>query len=84
MITKKCKNCGEEFLKRDYDIKRSKNHFCSRSCSAVWNNKNSPKRQMKMDVSLREYKSRGSYRTYKTRLCEHARTVFENNNKKSF
>ena len=40
-ITKKevpCKNCGKNFLKTPSQIKRSKNHFCSRSCAATYNN----------------------------------------------
>lgn len=37
-----CKNCGKEFNKREADIKRSINHFCSRSCAFDYrkNNKN--------------------------------------------
>ena len=34
-----CKNCGKEFKKRRGQVKKSKNHFCSRSCSATYNNK---------------------------------------------
>ena len=33
-----CKNCGIEFEKRNTEIRRSKNHFCSRSCAATYNN----------------------------------------------
>lgn len=38
----KCTNCGIEFKKLRKDIKRTKsgNHFCSRSCSTTFNNKN--------------------------------------------
>lgn len=32
-----CKNCGKKFLKAMSEIKRSKNHFCSSSCSAIYN-----------------------------------------------
>lgn len=35
----KCKNCNKEFYKVQSQIKRSKNNFCSKSCSATYNNK---------------------------------------------
>lgn len=42
-----CTNCDKEFHKTSYEMKRTKNHFCSHSCSASYNNKticrNSPK-----------------------------------------
>lgn len=40
-ITRKalnCLNCGIEFYKEINQIKKSKNHFCSRSCSATYYN----------------------------------------------
>lgn len=36
----KCKNCQKIFLKKVCEIKKTSNHFCSRSCSATFNNKN--------------------------------------------
>jgi hypothetical protein len=39
-----CKNCGKNFEKANAQIKRSSNHYCSRSCSASINNKNSPRK----------------------------------------
>lgn len=36
----KCLNCDELFLKKQCEIKKNHNHFCSRSCSASYNNKN--------------------------------------------
>lgn len=33
-----CKNCGKKFHKKPNQIKKSKNHFCSRSCAATYNN----------------------------------------------
>lgn len=33
-----CDQCGIEFLKLPNQIKKSKNHFCSRSCSAKYSN----------------------------------------------
>lgn len=35
-----CKNCNKSFLKLPNEIKKSPNHFCSKSCSATYNNKN--------------------------------------------
>lgn len=34
-----CKNCNTKFYKTPSEIKRTTNHFCSRSCSATYNNK---------------------------------------------
>lgn len=42
LITKEklnCTNCNTEFEKLPNQIKKSKNHFCSKSCSATYNNK---------------------------------------------
>ena len=33
-----CKNCNIEFEKSNKEIKKTKNHFCSKSCSATFNN----------------------------------------------
>lgn len=35
----KCTNCNVEFIKKISQIKKSKNHFCSHSCNASYNNK---------------------------------------------
>ncbi len=35
----KCLNCGIDFYKLPYDIKRSTNHFCSHKCSSIHRNK---------------------------------------------
>jgi hypothetical protein len=34
-----CRFCNKEFLKRNYDIAKTKNNFCSHSCSASFSNK---------------------------------------------
>jgi hypothetical protein len=59
-----CKHCGINFLKSNVEIRYSKNHFCSRSCSATWNNRNKTKgyRRSKLEVYIentikREYPS---------------------------
>ena len=41
-----CANCNKSFLKFPSQIKRSSNHFCSRSCAATYNNKLFPKRMV--------------------------------------
>lgn len=60
-ITKKkvnCTNCNIEFLKIDSQIKDSKsgNHFCSKSCSATYNNKHKKygTRRSKLEIWLEE------------------------------
>jgi len=35
-----CKNCNIKFKKGFFEVKRHVNHFCSRSCSASYHNKN--------------------------------------------
>lgn len=38
-----CKQCGQIFSKKNNEITRTKNNFCSRSCSATYNNQNKSK-----------------------------------------
>lgn len=38
-ISVNCSHCNKNFLKRSSDVKRTKNHFCTRSCSACFNNR---------------------------------------------
>lgn len=40
-----CKTCSKKFNKVPSQIKRTKNHFCSSSCAATYNNKKYPKRK---------------------------------------
>lgn len=40
-----CLTCDKEFDKANSEIKASPNHFCSRSCSAIYNNRKNPKRR---------------------------------------
>lgn len=44
-----CANCGLSFERRTRDAQRSANVFCSSSCSAIFNNKLSPKRNISSD-----------------------------------
>ncbi len=45
MVKVTCSNCHLDFEKNAHDAKRSVNHFCSRSCAAVYNNRKFPKRK---------------------------------------
>lgn len=51
-----CTNCNIEFTKRNGNIKRSSNHFCSSSCAATYNNKNKTYgyRRSKLEVYIEE------------------------------
>lgn len=50
--TLKCNNpsCNRIFKRQPKEIASSKNHFCSRSCSAIVNNSKSPKRRPKIRI----------------------------------
>lgn len=52
----KCTNCHINFEKWPSQIQRSKNHFCSKSCAASYNNKNKTHgtRRSKLEVYLEE------------------------------
>lgn len=51
-----CKNCEKTFEKIPAEIKRSPNHFCSKSCAAAYNNKNKTtgNRRSKLEIWLEE------------------------------
>jgi len=51
-----CKNCNKSFFKYPNEIKKSPNHFCSKSCSATYNNKNKThgNRRSKLESWLEE------------------------------
>ena len=51
-----CTNCNKLFYRNTGQTKRSKNQFCSRSCSATYNNKNksSGTRRSKLEIWLEE------------------------------
>ena len=57
LVTKKmleCRNCGKPFYKTPSEIKKTKNHFCSRSCSGTHTslNKTHGTRRSKLEVWL--------------------------------
>lgn len=51
-----CSNCNKEVIKKPSEIKQSKsgNHFCSKSCAAIYNNahKTSGNRRSKLEIYL--------------------------------
>ena len=51
-----CKNCNKSFYKRPAEQKKTKNHICSQSCAATYNNKNKTHgtRVSKLEVFLQE------------------------------
>jgi hypothetical protein len=61
-IQVRCFNCNVIFDKTASNVKRSKNHYCSRSCSAKKNNKHFPKRTKEIKFcDCGNQKSRGKY-----------------------
>ena len=55
-IDLECSNCGLCFAKKPSAYKKSRNHFCSQSCSATYNNKNKThgSRRSKLEIHLEE------------------------------
>jgi hypothetical protein len=51
-----CNQCGKDIVRNIAEINKSKNHFCSRSCSATYNNthKKTGNRRSKLEVWLEE------------------------------
>lgn len=51
-----CKHCNFEFLKLPNQIKKTKNHFCSRTCAGTYNalNKTHGQRRSKVETFLEE------------------------------
>lgn len=68
-----CKNCKKNFEKRNSEIKRGANHFCSRSCSATVNNvgqqKNPPKLRVCKSCSVEFMRSKGHRSEFLCRDC---------------
>lgn len=56
-INVECLQCNKNFVKKNVEIQRTKNkNFCSRSCSATYNNKNKTygMRRSKLEIYLEE------------------------------
>ena len=56
MVIVNCMECDVEFNKKNSEIRRSNNHFCTHSCSASFNNKgvqrNKPKDKTCKDCGI--------------------------------
>jgi hypothetical protein len=74
-----CKNCSIKFDKEVTDINRSKNgnHFCSRNCSASYNNKIKPKRKLTRICSRKGCNKH--VKSYKHSLCDEHYIEYINN-----
>lgn len=66
----KCKQCNKEFEKAFNQIKKSFNHFCSRSCAAIYNNNN------------RNYLTYGGVPLKEKIICLQCDMLISRNNKK--
>jgi hypothetical protein len=55
-ITLSCKHCGTKFQKTPNQFKKTKNHFCSRSCSTTFHNTHKTQgcRRSKLEIWLEE------------------------------
>ena len=53
----KCTNCNKNFRKKDCDILKTKNNFCSHSCATTYNNKNKSHgtRRSKFEIQLEDH-----------------------------
>ncbi len=51
-----CLNCNTEFLKKPSEIKKSPNHFCSKSCAVTYNGKHKTtgNRRSKLEIYIEE------------------------------
>jgi len=61
-----CENCKKEVNKSKTELKRSKNHFCTRSCAATFNNRGKNKRSplaRTCKVCQQKYENRKGYRS---------------------
>src|ERR1035437_8776182 len=90
-----CKNCGESFIKKISQIKKTSNNFCSRSCSSSFNNKARDKKEKivkpkkeklaKFNYLIGKTKSDmfDNYKWQNARSCiqKHARYIYNNSNK---
>lgn len=81
----KCKTCNKEFDKKESEIKRTKNNFCSKSCAAILNNKN-PKRELLFKYCKKCHNKieRENYKNRKKLClnCRPKRQIFDENTTK--
>lgn len=73
-----CTNCSKQFKKKNSQIIKTQNHFCSQSCSATFNNKVFPKRKLAPHNKCENCgrKSRGT-KSVLCRECLKIKTAYE-------
>lgn len=75
-----CKNCNIPFEKAEIEIRRHPNHFCSRSCSAKFNNKGKQKNPPKLRICKKcksQFISTKENKRSKI-LCSSCRDIYDN------
>lgn len=72
----KCKQCDKDFFKRNCQIKKSSNNFCSRNCAAVYNNKVAHKKKLKTIYCIK-CKNEIERKTWKDRRRSYCKECFE-------
>ena len=78
-----CENCKKKFIKRYNQILKSENNFCSRSCSAIFNNhKRGPmseetKRKITQKMKIKNYNKHVMF--LDTKNCSECGKIFEYN-----
>lgn len=70
-----CNNCKTVFTKILSELKKSENHFCSRSCATSFNNTKSPKRKLTRICS----ECTETVFTYRHTRCEKHHNMFKQN-----
>lgn len=67
-----CQECNTEFKKEGCEIKRTKNNFCSKSCSASYNNRNKKHgcNISKLELYLQEYLSGYNFEYNNRIVCD--------------
>lgn len=67
-----CKQCKKEFVKLAKEIKKSKNHFCSRNCSGTYTNKHrkTGNRISKLEIFLQEHLSGYKFEYNNRKICD--------------
>lgn len=66
----KCKQCHKPFNKKPSNIKRSPNHFCSRSCSTTYNNLYNKDKYKKRKTRVDKCKHCGNPTPYRRTRCD--------------
>lgn len=67
-----CKQCKKEFVKLSKEIKKSNNHFCSRSCSGTYTNQHrkTGNRISKLEIFLQEHLTGYNFEYNNRKICD--------------